>query len=57
MIPSKIQALVAPFLLIPAQTCTLTGYLGQGFRCVFHSPYDNKNVGEFLTVLLSHHSR
>ena len=32
MIPSKIQILLFPFLLMPAQTCTLNGCLGLGRR-------------------------
>ena len=34
MMPSKIQIFVAPLLLIPPQTCTLSGCLGFGFRFV-----------------------
>jgi len=30
--PSKIQIPVAPFLLMPAQTCTSMGCFGRGFE-------------------------
>jgi len=51
-----IQAFIAPFLLIPTQTCVLTGCLRQGFKYGLLPSSNNKIVGKFATALSSHHS-
>ena len=47
---SNMHTPVAPFLLIPAQTCTFTGCFGRGLVVVSCLLFCNKNDGEFQVV-------